>query len=517
MLNKKTNGLDGVDSSCILGGLSQKDDFSMLFECERKHKDRKRHAQFFTYKELVNFIVSKLVITKKTKIIDPACGAGAFLGSVYKKYLNPDNLYGIDIDPYAIELCEKNIDGKCKNLIVCDTIKNFSLRKIFPDVYDVGGFDVVIGNPPFKNLKKDVDYDSGCNIYSAVSNGVVNSSTLMIAKSLEILKENGTLAFVLPKNILRVASFSNLRNFLIKNTTIISITDIGHYFKDVRCDQIVLILKKASPDPNSKISIEIFDKKLLKKNVRVYEIKQADLNKFDFYPVFCDKALFEIYEKFKSIPQSLDDVCQGEIFRGLSIASRDNYIKDINDRKAVPILKGVSIGRFGIRRIFYINGDIVDQKKARRLKKEKIIIQNICSREGGIVAALSSKEELNIDTVTNIIPKNVHYKYILGILNSKISNIFIIYLMFLHSNFTMHTDRQYIGKLPIVIPSNDQQTRVVSLVDKLLDIENKYSKKFIDLYEDLNNVLFDVYNFNKKDRDIINSVLGNNVSSKENG
>ena len=120
--------------------------------------------------------------------------------------------------------------------------KDFELKNDFPQIYKDGGFDFVIGNPPFQNLKKDIDYDSKNKIYRVVSNGVVNSATLMIAKSIELLKENGYLAFVLPKNILRVDTFANLRKFLLKNTTIVSITDLDEK------------IKVGSPDAVTKIS-----------------------------------------------------------------------------------------------------------------------------------------------------------------------------------------------------------------------------------------------------------------------
>ena len=50
---------------------------------------------------------------------------------------------------------------------------------------------------------------------------------MVLAKSLELLKEDGYLGFVLPKNIIRVDSFKNIRKFLLENTKIVSIVDIN--------------------------------------------------------------------------------------------------------------------------------------------------------------------------------------------------------------------------------------------------------------------------------------------------
>ena len=63
-------------------------------------------------------------------------------------------------------------------------------------------------------------------------------------RALELLKEGGWLGFVLPKNLLRVDSFKGIRKHILDNCVIHQVFDIGHYFKDVRCDQIILILQK---------------------------------------------------------------------------------------------------------------------------------------------------------------------------------------------------------------------------------------------------------------------------------
>lgn len=492
----------------------QKDAFSTFFEQNKKHADRKEHAQFFTHKSLVKYILDKLHISQNSSVLDPSSGAGAFLSQA-KNFTN--RVYGIDIEEEAANLCRQNLGHECTNIIVKDTLKDFDLKGDFPEIYKEGGFDFVIGNPPFQNLKKDIDYDSKNKVYKAVANGVVNSATLMIAKSIELLKEGGYLAFVLPKNILRVATFANLRKFLLENTSIISITDIGHFFKDVRGDQMVMVIQKKIPEYDHRIQIEILNKTYSFDKLKKYQIFQSKYKEYDIYPLFYDSGLFRIYEQLKKHDKTLEEICNGNIFRGVSVDLKKHLYEEKVNLNMTKVYRGASIERFGTKKDFYISNEIANNEKFNRMKQNKIILQNLCSKEGGIFATISNENELNIDTVTNVIPTECNCKYILGILNSKIANIFVIYLTFLHSNFTMHTDKTYIGKLPIVIPNKKQEQMVVNFVDKLLLIKDKYSKEFFEIYNQLNDLLFEIYGFDNDDKKLINNILKEGMSKRQNG
>lgn len=498
----------------IKNNVFQKDAFSTLFEQNKKHADRKEYAQFFTHKSLVKYILNQLNINQTSSVLDPSSGAGAFLSQA-RFFTN--RIYGIDIEEEAANLCRQNLDYSFKNIIVKNTLKDFDLKIDFPEVYEEGGFDFVIGNPPFQNLKKDIDYDSKNEIYKKVSSGVVNSATLMIAKSIELLKIGGYLAFVLPKNILRVDTFTNLRKFLLENTSIISITDIGHFFKDVRGDQMVMVIQKKFPKYDHIIQVAFLDKSYSFDNLKKYQIFQSKYKEYDIYPLFYDRGLFRVYEQFKKHNKTLEEICNGNIFRGVSLDLKKNLFDVKVNSSSTKVYRGASIERFGIKKCFYISNEIANDEKYNRLKQNKIILQNLCSKEGGIFATLSNEKELNIDTVTNVIPTEYNYKYILGILNSKVANIFVIYLTFLHSNFTMHTDKAYIGKLPIATPSRKQEQKVINFVDKLLLIKDKYSKEFFEIYNQLNDLLFDIYGFEEDDKKLINKILKEGMSKKQNG
>ncbi len=507
---------------------NEKDVISEAYEKIVDKGKRKKHAQFFTHKELVNFILLNVPITNKSKILDPSCGTGAFLIEAYTRNGHKiDNLYGMDIDNAALKLCSTNLKEKSQantlHLKNTNTLKN-SLSKIFPEVAAEGGFDIIVGNPPFQNLNKNVDFFEDDSIYKEVLSGVANSATLMIAKSYEFLKEGGYLGFVLPKNIIRVDSFNVLRKFLINNTRLVCIYDIDHYFKDVRCDQIILIFqkKKLSSEEikDNKVKILVYKKNLDFNTPYSYELSQSVFSKYDFYPIFYHKEVFPLAERFFSFNSTLENVTNGEIFRGITISTNSPIISKNQIKNTIKILRGDSIQRFGKKYNLFIdlrglNGQQKD--KLYRLKTKKIVLQNLCSKEGGIFATISGSDELSLDTVTNIISKDVPLEYLLGILNSKISNFFITFVIFLNSNFTMHTDKKYIGQIPIVIPEKIKIDEIVKIVSKLQNIKDKYSSEFFEYYDLLNVKLYDIYGLNEKEKEIINRLLKEVMSKRQNG
>ena len=113
---------------------------------------RKDTGAFYTPPEIVDFMVEELLRGRKEplSICDAACGGGAFLEGVlryvrknepakYKSYCQ--KLYGIDINPKAVELARKNLpDLPEENLICADTLELDFTKK---------PYDIIIGNPPY--------------------------------------------------------------------------------------------------------------------------------------------------------------------------------------------------------------------------------------------------------------------------------------------------------------------------------------------------------------------------------
>jgi hypothetical protein len=505
--------------------VKSKDTFSEIFESVMTRSERKKHGQFFTHRQLVDHIIANLPITPDSTVLDPSCGAGAFLSAVNAK------VYGVDISKKALAMCRLNLavqsDGSSiptENLAHADFINDFQLSD-FPEVEAAGGYDVVVGNPPFMNLKKGVDFDPADPIYAPVISGVVNSSSLFIAKSLSLLKDDGWLGLVLPKNILRVNSFSAMRAHLLDTCTISQIFDLGHYFKDVRGDQIILIAKKRRVDqPDQKehmVKVSILKSGQDFARPYSYHLPQAELavHGANTFPIYFDAAIHGLADKLGRIPETFGDY-SADIFRGLPLGGNHETVFDIPTKDSLRLLRGNCLSRFSIRHELALSPSaksLVAGEKFTRQEFERIVLQNIVSREGGLTACIAPADCYSLDTVTNVVLGDPSLnRYMVGVLNSRIANFYTLMITFLHSNFTMHADRPYIAQIPITRPSPAQRRAVEACVDRLACLtlgESRYWQE----YNQLNRILYRIYRLRRAEISLIERTLASVMSVKSNG
>jgi hypothetical protein len=208
-------------------------------------------------------------------IVDPACGSGAFLNEalnyliVEHQYLDEletklmgggfvfpnvensileHNLFGVDINNESVEIAKLSLwlrtaqpnrklndlsnNIKCGNSLIDDPEvagdKAFNWEKEFPQVFVLGGFDVVIGNPPYvrvQNLNyKEVDF------YKKTKSTAfkrIDISTIFFEDSYKILKQNGRLCFITSNQFQTTEYGQETRRFLMEKYRIDKIIDYG--------------------------------------------------------------------------------------------------------------------------------------------------------------------------------------------------------------------------------------------------------------------------------------------------
>jgi hypothetical protein len=231
-------------------------------------------------------------ILQKTKIIDPSCGSGAFLIAAYNYLLRQyervnlalasfnetplnrteinqiilkKNLYGVDLSPESVEITklslwlqtaemgkqltdlENNI--KAGNSIIDDAQVHslaFNWQAAFPEVFSQGGFDVVIGNPPYVRQELLSPYKSYLQANYDSYDGVADLYTYFYEKGLKILKPDGILSYIVTNKWLRSGYGEALRKFFVENTIVDQIVDFGHapIFEDADTFPCIIVAKK---------------------------------------------------------------------------------------------------------------------------------------------------------------------------------------------------------------------------------------------------------------------------------
>lgn len=182
-------GIDVIDLGAVFENFYNKD-FDILTESLCTTSNRKENGMFFSSSELVQFMLTavteyaSLRQLAKSNFIDPAMGGGIFifelLDFMQSKRLDvkeclENQIYGIDKNPLLVEIvrislwikyADRRIDvGKlCKHFRAEDSLLLFddqrvtrsSWSELFPHVFQNGGFDYVIGNPPWGKIKANV-------------------------------------------------------------------------------------------------------------------------------------------------------------------------------------------------------------------------------------------------------------------------------------------------------------------------------------------------------------------------
>jgi len=282
-----------VISADVLGGIYEQ---YLSFVQGRKGEDKaksKRKSQgiYYTPKYIVEFIVKETLgeVLKKTKpkeiskirVLDPACGSGSFLTASYDKILESvgnqslftkfdilkDNIYGVDLDTQAVEIAQLNLllkvlSQKTKlptlqhNVRVGNSLisegdaehKPFNFETEFNEVSAQGGFDVIIGNPPYiKEYTNRLAFDELHD--NPYYQGKMDIWTLFACRAIDLLKDGGYFSFIAPNNWLTNAGASIFRDKILSEGSITKFVDFCDFkvFKDAGIQTMIFVFKKEKP------------------------------------------------------------------------------------------------------------------------------------------------------------------------------------------------------------------------------------------------------------------------------
>ena len=347
--------------------------------------------------------------------------------------------------------------------------KNFFLWNIyFAEVFShKGGFDIVIGNPPHgANISKIKEKLQ--KIYKFYETRK-NSASFFIELSEALLTKKGILSFVIPKPFLFVNSWERTRNFAVFKNRLIFVIDVSKAFESVKLEQILLSFKKESPNENYEFKTGEFWGSEIKIVSRCNTNLVQQLN---LIPVYADNQKISILNKMTKDSVALKQI--SETFRGLP------FQKKITQEGKYPILRGSNLGKYliygDIPKISLSNKEI-KSSKIKKIKQRKIISQNIVAHVMNpfdrivIMATLDNKGYITLDTVMNtfVTDSSFSYSYVLGILNSRLSEWFYYWFVYSRAIRTMHFDKYYMGKLPIKT-INKKNKYIANKIETLVNI-----------------------------------------------
>lgn len=191
---------------------------------------RKKMGQYFTPKDIRDVLMDCLPKMKAPLVLEPSCGTGEFLTSIYEYFDNP-MVHGVELDKTLAELCSNNFPmAKIRNL---DTLRTNFAQK----------YDFVLGNPPYFEFSPDEDVREK---YGNILHGRPNIYACFIKLGLDVLKDGGYLAYVVPTSMNNGAYFSRLREYIIERAEIENIiTFDSDNFEDAQQNVMIIVLRKS--------------------------------------------------------------------------------------------------------------------------------------------------------------------------------------------------------------------------------------------------------------------------------
>ena len=467
-------------------------------------------------------------------ICDPACGSGAFLNQALSflieehKYVDElsakynkdslvlsdvkssileNNLFGVDINEESVEIAKLSLwlrtaekgrkltslnnNLKCGNSLVDDPEiegdKAFDWQNEFPKVFVNGGFDVVIGNPPWVSLIGK----HGQSIQKSTLEFLIkkyNGNTYMpnlfeyfISLSHDITKTGGINSLIVPDRFGLNEVFKKLRKYLIDNSKIIEII-YKWDFPGIITDTMtyVFVKKKSNIDYKFKIRNRPFSS-----YVEFQKSEILNTESFDFKP-FENKLTKDLLTKLLFNKTLKDYFKSTSGFGGKSKLITENKISD----NQIKILKGRSIDRYVIKKslFFHFNDDNVTGRtrdKEKLGKKIKILIR----KTGNTIIATFDNSGIFPEQSLYFIydfKNEEEAKSILALFNSKLYSWIYIKCFVTNLDSTPQLKNVDLYKFPIKFFQNQELKSVVEIVNSLL-LNNKnlqtISSKFLKLLQ----------------------------------
>lgn len=489
------------------------------------------------------------------KILDPACGSGAFINQAHTflkeqyqirteeridsekarkrggqefvaldlfKHVNVaetdrsillNNLYGVDLNEESTEITKlalwlktakkdqplQNLDNniKCGNSLIDDATiagdKAFNWNEEFKDIMDNGGFDCIIGNPPYVNAKngnfKENEKTFLNNSYETAEYQL-DTYLLFIEKSINLLKTNGILGFIIPNPILNNLFICKIREFLLKNTHILEIVEsTNQIFEDANVDTIVLIVKKISNEKNKEIKIGQFnDAQYIFKHYSNQELFEANSN--FVFSVNLSKNATEIIKKIecKSIKTSeVLEISTGikeyQVGKGTPAqvqADKDSSHFNANFKKNetfIPELRGKNINRYSLcwgNEYVSYGKWIAEPRNPKFFDGERVLLRKIPGVKNLILTALTEKfiidQSLYIGKLDN---KNYLLNFVLAILSSKLTGWYFKNINNEFDDLFPQIKINQFKDLPILIATQEQQTSLASKAEQMIELNKQ--------------------------------------------
>ncbi len=476
------------------------------------------------------------------------------LTSKLKKQILTNNLFGVDIDNNAVEITKFSLSMKalentthdelyedydlfnqtllpemghnikCGNSLIGTDyfdgkiqfdmeerkrVNAFDWDVEFPEIFKKGGFDCVIGNPPWIDIKglskNEVEYYF--KQFSTTFNRM-NVFAVFTEKALEILSKNGCFGFIVPNSIISQSSYYKLRQIILENFHIDSIIRVpDNVFKGVTAESVIITIQNNTVTKNSKTVFfgrtTQIDKIDFSEAILSNEINQEVWKdqKYFYFNIFSSKSDLSICKKMFEIGGSLENITRFTLgitpydkYKGHSQTQIENKVFHADRRLSNEyrkLLDGGDVSRYNLKwneKKWLKYGEWLGApRQPEFFKKKRILVRQIVSGNPlRIFATITQENFVNTQPIFNVLliqGVTIEIDFILGIFNSNLMNFYHKHIFLDQSKETFQKILIQNAKMfpyPIIDIDNkkdkSRHDQMVGYVDTMLSLNKELQK-----------------------------------------
>ncbi|MGL2571657.1 DUF7149 domain-containing protein [Helicobacter pylori] len=393
----------------------------------------------------------------------------------------------------------------------------FEWRFEFPEVLDDEGnflgFDCIIGNPPYMQVKKGL-YSSIFYPFSEGKDiGKQNTYKVFIELGFNLVRQKGLISFITQSSIMCDCSAQFTRELLLKYCQI-------HYFVEFNKKQklfsnviqgvCILEFLKDRPNKEHAFKIAINNTQIQMSQIQYEQIKQDEILKF--FPLYeiplIKSGEMEIVRKIKTDKILFRDLLEKSLQGNINTI----HLKDIQDQKETNgrIYKGANCHRYFLdtQYLFAKDNQITQQIFEKNYYQNIIVTQNITGTSDAYrihanLIEVKNQEMLFLDTCNlSYCKEQEHAKFLVGLLNSRLLD-----WLFRKTSTNNHVNLYELETLPIpqITKSNKPTAdKITALVEQILQAKAKDPKANTQgLEKEIDALVYQLYNLTDEEIKII--------------
>lgn len=470
----------------------------LLYISLKSIASRKATGSYYTPTTVVQKLCHRLFSMNDATgkdVLDPCCGTGNFILQLPKN-IDFEHVYGNDIDSMSVKIARINFALKydiCDPTVICSHITEHDFLS-----YDQSGrFDFIIGNPPWGYDFSESEKAALRRKFKSAVGNTIESYDVFVEQALSQLKKGGILSFVLPEAILNVKTHTPIRKILLACSSFQYLEFLGNAFDQVQCPCIILQTAFTRTAFHG-TGMVIFD------GMREYSIYRERKVNAECLSFSMTDEEYDIIEKMDCLPNKVTLCGNAKFALGIVTGNNKSYVSDIKTAENEMVLKGSDLYKFRFHpteQYIIFKPESFQQIAPTEYYRapEKLLYRFICNQ---LVFAYDDQKTLSLNSCNILIPEmdGLHIKYILAILNSRISQFY-----FKKQFNSVKVLRSHIEQIPIAFIEKEVQEKIILIVDSILEASD--SDAVTALYDQLDTDIAKLYGLTPAEYQMIKSSM----------